>query len=394
MPSALNEWAAPMPRPLEVDAILAEARRRTGLEDLGDTWFLEPMQRFVDAANSEARLTEAGVAGQFETAVNNIANRLRMIEDLRRNPEILDEEVEVAGVILGLPRTGSTIFQKLVSSAPGMTTVRWFEGSNYAMFPDEERGNAVERRAFAQAVIDGWLSISPEIASQHPMFPDAPAEEIMILGQLFISTLMEGMAHVPGFAAWLDGYDQSQGHADLKTILQYLQWQNPDHRGRKWVLKSPSHLPYAEAAARAFPDAALIMTHRDPVEAVPSCISMMTSLYRLSSRVDDRETCAFWFPRLVTWLGRFQAARERIGEDRFIDVSYADFMRDPVAQAMPVLERMNLRPDAGMERMLTDFMEANRRDRRPAHAYSLSRFGLEREDVERAFASYRERYIR
>jgi len=43
---------------------------------------------------------------------------------------------------------------------------------------------------------------------------------------------------------------------------------------------------------------------------------------------------------------------------------------------------------------LADFMEANRRDKRPVHAYSLSRFGLEREDVERAFASYRARYIR
>ena len=146
--------------------------------------------------------------------------------------------------------------------------------------------------------------------------------------------------------------------------------------------------------AHAFPDAVLIMTHRDPVEAVPSCISMMASLYRLYSAVDDREACAFWFPRLVTWLDRFQAARERIGEKRFVDVSYADFMRDPVAQAVPVLERMNLRVHAGMERMLADFMEANRRDKRPVHAYSLSRFGLEREDVERAFASYRARYIR
>ena len=106
------------------EVLLAAARERTDLSDFGDTWFFEPMDRYIAAANAEAQLTEAGYAGQTEVIVKGLASRLRMIEDIRCHPEILEERVEVAGIILGLPRTGSTIFHRLLASAPGMTALR------------------------------------------------------------------------------------------------------------------------------------------------------------------------------------------------------------------------------------------------------------------------------
>jgi hypothetical protein len=381
-------------RPLLVrDELLEQARQRTGLSDFGDLWFLEPMDRFLDAANAEARLTPAGAAGQAEAIVKGLASRLRLVEDLKRHPEIRDEQVAVAGIILGLPRTGSTIFHRLLASAPGMTAIRWYEAQNYAPFPGETPGDPAERRAYAQAMIDGWLQAAPELASIHPLDPEAPDEEIIILGQLFVSTMVEGMSFVPGFTRWLDGYDQSRGHEDLKTILQYLQWQDPSRRGSKWVLKSPSNLPYLDYAANAFPDALLIMTHRDPVQTVPSYVSMQASLYKLSSTVSDAEVGAFWFQRLAGWMRRFEEARERIGEERFIDIDYRAVTREPVAQAERVLQRMGIAVDDRIEAALTEFLAGNTREQRPAHDYSLERFGLDEDAIKREFASYRARYI-
>jgi len=132
---------------LDRDTLLALARERAGLSDFGDLWFIEPMDQFIAASNSEGRLTPAGRAQTTEVAVKGLVSRLRMIEDIRRHPEILDEKVEVAGIILGLPRTGSTIFQRLLASAPGMTGLRWYEAQNFAPFPGEVRGHPVERRA-------------------------------------------------------------------------------------------------------------------------------------------------------------------------------------------------------------------------------------------------------
>ncbi|WP_372733083.1 sulfotransferase [Novosphingobium sp.] len=375
------------------ETLLAAARDRTGLSDFGDTWFFEPMDQYIAAANAEGKLTPAGFGGQTESILKGLASRLRMVDDIKRHPEILDETVEVAAIILGLPRTGSTIFHRLLASAPGMTAIRWYEAQNYAPLPGDEPGNPVARRAYAEAMIKGWLNLSPELASIHPLDPDAPDEEIIILGQLFITTMVEAMTFIPSFAAWLDTYDQAKGFEDLKTILQYLQWQDPKRRGRKWVLKSPSHLPYTDAVANAFPDAVLVMTHRDPVEVVPSYVSMEAALYKLNSVHSDRDVGGFWFPRLAGWMKRFEEARARIGEDRFIDIDYREVAREPLKQAERVLAHIGVPLDDKIEAALAEFMAGNKREQRPMHDYSLERFGLNEDAVREAFASYRARFI-
>ncbi len=378
----------------ERETLLKLACARTGLQDFGDTWFFEPMDRYIAAANAEARLTPAGFAAQTESIVKGLASRQRMIDCIKRHPEILEETVEVAGIILGLPRTGSTLFHRLLAAAPGMTAIRWYEAQNFAPLPGETPGNPAERRAYAQAMIDGWLQLAPELASIHPLDPDAPDEEILILGQMFVSTMVEGMSFVPSFAHWLNGYDQSRGHEDLKTILKFLQWQDPARRGCKWILKSPSHLPYASVAARAFPDAVLIMTHRDPVQTVPSYVSMQAALYKLSAVIPDAEVGAFWSARLVEWMRRFEVARAALGEERFIDIDYREVARAPLEQAEKVLARMGIARDARIDAALAEFLAGNKREQRPVHDYGAGRFGLDEEAIKRDFAAYRARYIR
>jgi LPS sulfotransferase NodH len=379
--------------PLSRDVLVQQARDRANLDALGDTWFFEPMDRFLEALDAEGKLTEVGRAATTEVVVKGLTSRLRMVEDIRLHPEILDEKVDVAGIILGLPRTGSTIFQRLLASAPGMTGMRWFELQNYAPFPGEIRGAPDERRAYAQSMIDGWLELAPELASIHPLDPDAPDEEILVLGQMFVSTMVEGMNFVPSFAKWLNGYDQAKGHEDLRTILKYLQWQDPSRRGAKWILKSPSNLPYTEVAAQAFPEALLIMTHRDPLETVPSYVSMQAALYKLTANVTDEDVGRFWFSRLVEWMGMFEQARTRIGEGRFIDIDYREVGRDPMRQARRVLERVGIPVDDRLDLALTEFLAGNKRDQRPMHEYSLERFGLSEEAISREFSAYRERFI-
>lgn len=378
---------------LDRDTLLAAAVERAGLDDFGDRWFIEPMDRYLDALNTEGRLTIEGAAGQREVIVKGLVSRLRMVDDLRRHPEIHDEKVEVAGIILGLPRTGSTIFHRLLAHAPGMTAIRWYEAQNFAPFPGEERGNPAGRREYARAMIEGWLAAAPELASIHPLDPDAPDEEILILGQMFVSTMIEGMAFVPSFTQWLNDYDQSKGHEDLKTILKYLQWQDPTRRTKRWVLKSPSNLPYAEVAAKAFPDALLIMTHRDPLQTVPSYVSMQAALYKLSAKISDEEVGAFWLKRLTEWMNRFELARQRIGEDRFIDIDYRQVARVPLDEAKRVLDRMGIAMTSDVKAALDEFMAGNQREQRPTHEYSVDRFGLEEAEILSAFADYRNRYI-
>src|SRR5579859_3742049 len=141
---------------LTPDSVLSEARRQARLEDFGDLWFLEPLGKLLESVRNEANLNENGIRNQRGRMLNALVSRLRITDAIKRNPEILDETVTVAGVIVGLARTGSTLFHRLLANAPGFNAIKWFETQFYAPFPGEERGNPVERRKAATQVMEGY----------------------------------------------------------------------------------------------------------------------------------------------------------------------------------------------------------------------------------------------
>lgn len=374
--------------------LVARACAQTGLSDFGDTWFFANIDALIPSLNDEARLSEAGVASASAMIVNGLVNRLRHVELVKRHPEILDESVEVAAVVVGLPRTGSTMLHRMLASAPGMTGTRWFETQNYAPFPGEARGHPEPRREAAKGFLDYMLATIPDLMSIHPMSIDQPDEELIILGQLYSSTMIEGTYHVPGFARWLTENDRTQCYRDLKQILQSLQWQDRRREGAKWVLKTPGHLMALDAVIEVFPEAKIVMTHRDPVATVPSYCSMEHSLYQMvSDRVDPASVAAFWVPRLADLLDRFMAVREQVGGQNFIDVRYADLLSDPIGQGTRVLEAAGVDVTDTVRAGMAEWVEANKREDRAPHKYALEDFGLVRSDVEQRFAAYRAAFL-
>ncbi|MBO9378007.1 sulfotransferase [Sphingomonas histidinilytica] len=373
--------------------LAARAEEATGLHDFGDPWIFENLDALIPVLNDEAELTEVGVAGAETMIVTALANRLRHVDLVKRHPEILDEKVDVAAVVVGLPRTGSTMLHRMLSSAPGMTGVKWWEAQNYAPFPGEERGKPEARREAASHYMTYMLDHAPELMSIHPMSIDQSDEELIILGLLFSSTMIEGMYHVPSYARWLVENSRTRCYADLKQILQSLQWQDPARRGAKWVLKTPGHLMALDGVLDTFPEAKVVMTHRDPVQTVPSYCSMMTTLYHMASTVDRRKIGAFWEKRLAELLDLFMSVRARAGSASFIDVRYTDTTTRPVEEGRRVLGEAGIEVTPEIVAGMAEWVEANKREDRAPHRYALEDFGLTREQIERDFADYRATYL-
>ena len=105
---------------LDPDSIVAEARTRTGLEDLGDDGFREPMERLLRSMDEEAQLHEVGRATQRERIIGLLINRLRAEEAYRRHPEIEDEVIRAPVFIVGLARTGTTMLHRTIGADPNM----------------------------------------------------------------------------------------------------------------------------------------------------------------------------------------------------------------------------------------------------------------------------------
>jgi hypothetical protein len=384
---------APVTPPLERDALVAEARRRTGLSDIGDTWFYEPMGVLMAATKAEAKLSEMGRIYEAERIVSYLANRLRMVDLLKRHPEIHDEEVKVAAAIVSLSRTGSTKTHRMLGSAPGHTTMTWWEMNFPYPYQGEERGKPIQRRAEAQKLFELWCQTMPDMMSIHPMGLDYPEEEAQILDQAFMGTVPEIFLWVPSYVKWLETADQHRAYEELKVALKILQWQEISRRGKSWILKSPSHLSAPEALLDTFPKALIIQTHRDPLRSIPSHCSMIAMIIRMKTdEIDPKQVGPFASKHWASMTHHLMDLRERIGDDRFVDIQYQDLLDRPMEVARRVYERLGRTMNPADEAAISAWLANNKREKWSSHIYDLETYGLSEESIKADFARYRERY--
>lgn len=79
----------PMGDGLGVQSIVGDAIDKTGIDDVGDEWFLQPLAAWSDDLRSD-NLTDSGRAFLRRLAVNDVARRLEVLQALRDHPEIFD----------------------------------------------------------------------------------------------------------------------------------------------------------------------------------------------------------------------------------------------------------------------------------------------------------------
>ncbi len=384
-----------MPTTLDEQSILAEARAKAGLDDFGDESFREPLRVLLGALDREARLLDFGRAAQRARIVDLLVNRLRAEEQFRLHPEILAEEIGAPIVIVGLPRTGTTLLHRTLAQDPRLYSARWFECRYPAPFPGGALGANDPRIAQAKAEVQAMLDGSPALAAIHPLDALAADEEILLLEHSFLSTVPESAANVPSYGRWLAAHDQTPAYRYLRRLLQLLQWQKRQtgQKAERWVLKTPHHLGHADVLLDVFPGALVVQTHRDPLDSIPSLASMITALWVLvAEKVDPKEVARQWSAKMAAALRHCLAVRDR-HPDRFVDVWFLDAVQDPIGQARRIYERVGMSFPPSVEHAMRTFMATNPREGRPPHQYTLEEFGLTADGIARDFAAYRTRFI-
>ena len=376
---------------LNADELMAEAQAVTGLEDFGHPQFIAGLQALVASMASEAALTDAGLAAQRQRLLGLLVNRLRIEQALRKHPEIRDERIDAPLVIVGLPRTGSTLTHRLLASDPDHTAMRWWEGRYPAMLPGERRGEPTERRALGRAEVEAVVAASAEAMSIHPWDFDGADEEVLLMEHSFHSTVPEAYMQLPSYSRWVEAQDPVPAYRDLLACLKYLQWQAPARAGKRWVLKSPHHLGFLDALLRVFPDASIIQTHRNPHETVPSFCSMCASLAApLTRKPEARAIGAHWAAKLARNLEDSMAVANRQPRS-FIDLYFRDLMDDPIAEMTRLYGFIGRPLDARAQAA----MQAYRRDdahESDAHRYRLADYGLSEAGINARFGAYMARH--
>ncbi len=373
---------------LDEKTLLDKAFKRTGLDDLGDTSFLEAFRVLLQAYKTEAGFNFLGQVCVHGDTVRTLANRLRLVADRRLYPAIADEVICRPLFITGLPRSGTTFLHALLAQDPAHRAPQVWEVMHPSP-PPEAVSYARDPRIATTARELKWVDIlMPEFKTVHLIDAQLPQECIAITSHDFRSYTFESMYHVPSYRAWHDGQDKRPEYEYHRHFLQHLQWRTP---GKRWVLKAPSHLLALEGLLKVYPDAGIILTHRDPLKVLPSCASLTEVLRRaFSDQVDKVSLAQEVRQRWEEGAGLAVKYRQMPGDlqERLFDVRYPDLVREPMSMVRSIYEFFNLELTPAAEAAMQRFLQANPKNKDGVHRYSLEEFRLNPHEERRRFQFY------
>ena len=369
---------------LEVDDLVKKARKKTGLNDFGDESFLDPLQRNLEEAVSKKILHWRGTVIQRAGKIRLLSNRLEINNYLKKHPKVKNEVIDSPIFIVGLPRTGSTMLHQLLACDPSL---RWLRGwESHGVVPPLDAKSRDRRIANVRAGVVLMDIMEPRLKAIHPVSVTGPEECLGLLANSFDTIVSNFFCADLDFSRWTRSRDATSSYKFYKTQLQILQYASQE-KGQ-WLLKSPLHTHGMEAIIKVFPDARFIQMHRDPRDVIASICSLTQKFQELVAGPVDPKICGkeqleFW-PESLKNCAR---VRKNVSPDRFVDIFYPELIADPVATIGQAYSHLGLTlsPTAksAMEQRI-----ASRSKNRKRHHYTLSEYGLNKTQVEKAFDSY------
>jgi hypothetical protein len=377
---------------LDEDSLLGAAREATGLDDFGDDGWREPLHIFVRSLEDEADLHLLGRIMARNDIVRALVNRLQVHATLTRYPEILEERIESPLLVVGTGRSGTSILHELLAQDPAHRVARTWELLHPCPPPERATYATDPRIAAADQEYTFWHVVAPEYRTMHENGGDVPNEDPLIDMLEFASDHFMGSYPVPSYARWLARADLAPVFRAHRRFLQLLQWHCP---GERWVLKSPSYLGKLRAFFAEYPDAYVVLTHRDPLKVLPSLVSVMATLRWMHSETVDVDAVvksAVYGTAIAMDLVIRGRDDGTLPDDRIIDVRFEDLVGDPWHTIRAVYERSGAELTTGAEQRMRAYLDGKPRGRHGRHDYDFADTGLDVDEMRARFAEYQARY--
>jgi len=328
---------------LDSARLSADARARAGLTDFGEPPLDPPLSVLAKSLETEADLHPLGRFLMRFHLHGLLQKRLQLANIWHDQSEALAASpIRRPIFITGMPRSGSTFLHELLAQDPLNRAPRVWE----VMFPipssNVERGGRDLRVRQAEACLWCFRRLAPQADAVFPMRAWTPHECVAIHSYTFLSEEFISTCRVPTYEAFLRRADLRPAYAWQRRFLQHLQLQRP---ARQWILKSPDHVHGLDALFANFPDALIILTHRNPLEVLRSSCHLTEVLHKLYARPGKPELLGTRESKLLAQaVARFIQFRDAHPElnDRFIDVKYTELIADPLVVIQQIYQKFEI----------------------------------------------------
>jgi len=372
------------------EQLISHAQRRTGLHDWGDESFRVGLVQLATALEQQAQLSPVGRIAAYFNILDHLCVRLRLLDYRARRPEVAAQQIRQPLFILGLPRTGTTILHELLAQDPSFRSPASWEVSRPLPPPTAPSYDSDKRIRSVDRLLALLEKLCPGFKAIHAIGARLPQECVYILASAFISEQFGYMYNVPAYRDWALDQDMTASYHWHASFLQHLQ---VDLRREHWVLKTPAHLAYLKYLLAQYPDAAIVWTHRRPLDAMASFSSLAYTLRSGFSRsVDPLATGEYEFRHFAKIVARGMEDRCALDNGQFIDVSFNAICADPMSVIRTVYERCAMELSRDAETRMRQYLDRHPRGLYGEHRYSPAAFGLDHTQEEHLYGEYLSRY--
>ena len=375
---------------MNADELLDEVVAQTGLDDFGGDTYREGLDVLCDSLTREAQLNEIGQAALRGNIVGTLSNRLRIVDYRRRDATVEDERIEEPLVVIGMFRAGTTLLSRLLDQDAGNRALLSWEAGDSVPPPtpaDHRVGPRVEAVRAGQQML---AQLNPAALAAHSEQADEATECVSLLAQDMKSLQWEAIANVPSYSEWLFGVSHLPAYEHHRRVLQVLQ--HGGVRGR-WTLKTPHHAIALDELTTVYPDAKLVLLHRDPVVLCASVCSLINTLGGTFTSADFRDYIASHWPSVMqASIDRVNAFRDAHPEHPIVDVQYADLVRDPAGTVASIYAATGSSLSESAVEAIERYVRVNPKGKFGAHTYDLADFGLAESEIAERFSAYVDRY--
>jgi hypothetical protein len=362
------------------------AMAQTGLSDFGQPDYLEGLRVGLQAV--ALRSPSEKLAAQFaKRAMVALVGRLHTEASWRAHPAYRNTQIVKPIMVTGMSRSGTSALHQLLAVDPQFQWVPHWVAQAPTVRPPREQWMADPRYAAMAAAVEAEFRDHPGQRATHNIEAGLPEECINMMCQSFMSMMFVTTLPLPHYFSWLQAQDETAAYQRYADILRLIGASTA--ASVPWLLKNPSHTFGMAALLKVFPDARVIVTHRDPVAAVSSGTSL-TQIYA-GDLFEPGEA-----GRLRTEVGaqnmeRLHAARQG-RDDQFHDVFYRAFMADPMRVVEDIYRKFDLTLSATAEAAMRAWIAQNPQGKFGQHRYTADELQLDTDLVRTRFADYIQRF--
>lgn len=358
-----------------------------GYDDFGDETDLEGLHVLLESLDQNRDLNPLGKIAIRHMIVRDLKARLVAEHGFKSWPESQSAAIEAPLVIVGLPRTGTTALQELLSVDPNLQGLElWLTRAPKprpmrAQWPDD-----LDYQACTQEMKQ-IREFQPELHAIHKMDAGKADECWYLMSQSFVHSSWLAQTQLPEYRAWFEQVDKVPVYKRHRRNLQLIGSREP---GKRWLMKDSTHLFGLDAFLEVYPDARVVQTHRDPVESIPSVCGLCWTARKTLNESESSKT----FGELTTnlWhMGVEQTRNVRIGrnQDQFFDVSFPRFKAEPMAVVDEIYAHFGLERSDETRAAMDAFRKQNSADKAPLHRYAASDWELDVDEIRARFSTYR-----